>query len=140
MGRLSFPDNGPVYLDANCFIYSIEHIEPYDSLLKPIWLRGGIITSDLTLLEVLVKPLQAGDTELQSLYRELLNAAEVERVALDVAVLEQAAVMRASLGIKTPDAIHAASGILRGCALFLSNDKNFARIPQLPFAYLQDYL
>jgi len=29
MGRLILPENGPVYLDANCFIYSVERIEPY---------------------------------------------------------------------------------------------------------------
>lgn len=33
MGQLTLPDAGLIYLDANCLIYSVEHIEPYDLLL-----------------------------------------------------------------------------------------------------------
>ena len=140
MGRLILPDEGAIYLDANGFIYSVEHIEPYCTLLQPIWQRGGIVTSELTLLDVLVKPFQAGDELLQATYRELLDTAEVERLPLTAAVLEQAARLRATTGIKTPDAIHAASSLIRNAALFLSNDKGFQKIPTLSFAYLQDLL
>nr|VFJ91116.1 MAG: hypothetical protein BECKLFY1418A_GA0070994_101440 [Candidatus Kentron sp. LFY] len=80
MGGLILPENGPVYLDANCFIYSVERIEPYCGILEPVWRRGGIVTSDLTLLEVLVKPFKAGDGLLQGIYRDLLDAEEIERV------------------------------------------------------------
>ncbi len=92
------------------------------------------------MLEVLVKPFQAGDELLQATYRELLDTAEVERLPLTAAVLEQAARLRATTGIKTPDAIHAASSLIRNAALFLSNDKGFQKIPALSFAYLQDLL
>jgi hypothetical protein len=37
MGTLTLPDAGPIYLDANGFIYSVERIEPYRSLLEPMW-------------------------------------------------------------------------------------------------------
>lgn len=40
MGSISLPDSGSVYLDTNCFIYSIEHIDPFDALLKPVWLAA----------------------------------------------------------------------------------------------------
>lgn len=29
MGALDLPASGVIYLDANCFIYSVERIEPY---------------------------------------------------------------------------------------------------------------
>ena len=29
MGPLILPTHGPVYLDANGFIYSVERVEPY---------------------------------------------------------------------------------------------------------------
>lgn len=32
MGSLTLPPAGPVYLDANGFMYSIERIEPYRTL------------------------------------------------------------------------------------------------------------
>jgi predicted nucleic acid-binding protein len=141
MGGLNLPKDGLVYLDANCFIYTVERIEPYCSLLAPAWQRGGgIITADLTLLEVLVKPFQSGDALLQSLYRELLNAQEVERVPLSPEILEQAALIRAETGIKTPDAIHAACGLARQCVLFISNDPGFRRLSRLPLVYLQEQI
>ncbi len=39
MGRLTLPSTGPVYLDASGFIYSVERIEPYRTLLEPMWLQ-----------------------------------------------------------------------------------------------------
>jgi hypothetical protein len=77
---LTLPDAGLIYLDANCLIYSVEHIEPYDPLLQQVWRRGGVITSELSLLEVLVKPFKAKDRLLQTSYRELLKAPEVKRL------------------------------------------------------------
>nr|VFJ58251.1 MAG: Predicted nucleic acid-binding protein, contains PIN domain [Candidatus Kentron sp. FM]VFJ58550.1 MAG: Predicted nucleic acid-binding protein, contains PIN domain [Candidatus Kentron sp. FM]VFK11555.1 MAG: Predicted nucleic acid-binding protein, contains PIN domain [Candidatus Kentron sp. FM] len=140
MGALNLPGYGAIYLDTNCFIYSVERIEPYCSILEPVWQRGGIITSDLTLLEVLVKPFRRGDRFLQQLYGELLNAEQVERVPLSPVLLERAASLRAATGIKTPDAIHAACALAHRAVLFISNDKRLQCIPELPFAYLNDCL
>jgi hypothetical protein len=41
MGRLILPDQGAIYLDANCFFCSVERIEPCGTLLAPVWRRGG---------------------------------------------------------------------------------------------------
>ena len=69
MGSLVLPEHGRVYLDANCFIYSVEGVEPYYSILKPLWRAVSdkqltIVTSEITLLEVLVKPLKTGDFDM----------------------------------------------------------------------------
>lgn len=37
MGRLSLPVSGLVYVDTNCVIYSVERIQPFGSLLEPLW-------------------------------------------------------------------------------------------------------
>jgi predicted nucleic acid-binding protein len=139
VGQLTLPDAGLIYLDANCLIYSVEHIEPYDLLLQQVWRRGGVMTSELALLEVLVKPFKAKDTLLQTSYRELLKAPEVKHLMpLTAEVLEQAARLRAEVNIKTPDAIHAASALIGEAVLFLSNDERFKRVSGLPFLYLND--
>lgn len=138
MGQLTLPDVGLIYLDANCLIYSIEHIEPYCTLLQPVWQRGNVITSELSRLEVLVKPIQAKDALLQKSYQELLNAPEVESLPVTTEVLERAAWLRAMIGIKTPDAIHAASALIHNAVLFLSNDDGFKRVEGLPFQYLKE--
>jgi hypothetical protein len=42
MGSLILPTSGQIYLDMNIFIYSVEKIEPYFSLLKPLSHRSLI--------------------------------------------------------------------------------------------------
>ena len=55
--------------------------------------------------------------------------------------LREAARLRATIpGLKTPDVIHAATALLNGCALFVSNDTGFRRIPGLPLVLLDDVL
>lgn len=71
MGSLILPPSGSVYLDANSIIYSYERVAPYVALLDPFWRAAGpgsfeIITSELTLLEVLVGPLKTGNTRLEA--------------------------------------------------------------------------
>ena len=73
MGELALPASGTVYLDANCFIYSIERIDPFRAILDSIWQAVSVgqitvVTSELTLLEVLVKPLKIGDETTAALF------------------------------------------------------------------------
>ncbi len=100
-----------------------------------------MVSSDLALLEALVKPLQLGDTVLVQLYRDLLTASQETRlIPISRAVIEAAARLRATTGIKTPDAIHAASALGEGVARFVSNDPVYRRIPGLPVTILDDLL
>ena len=144
MGGLTLPDSGTVYMDTNSIIYSIERIEPYRSLLLPVWEAGqagnfAIVTSDLTLHEVLVKPLKDGNALLEAGFRNLLlHSAEVQLLPISHAVLERAASLRATLNTKTPDAIHAATALLAGCRLFLTNAGGFRRVPGLSVTMLKD--
>jgi predicted nucleic acid-binding protein len=140
MGTLSLPSAGSVYVDANTVIYAVEKVEPYKSFLDPLWLAAhagqvSIITSELTWLETLTKPLRDGNAALETLFRAFLTAKEVCLIPATLAVWEHAARLR-SLGLKTPDALHAATGLAAGCALFLSNDTVFTRVPGLPVTIL----
>ena len=40
MGTITLPDRGPIYLDACALIYSVERIEPYRTLIEPVWQRA----------------------------------------------------------------------------------------------------
>ena len=145
MGALALPTSGTVYLDTNAIIYSVERVAPYWPLLRPIWQAAGsgtflILSSEVTLLETLVKPIRDGNTRLENRYRRLLTTArEMHLVSINRLMLEQAARLRASTGIKTPDAIHAATALHEGCLLFVSNDPVFRRVSRLPVAILDDY-
>ena len=145
MGELSLPDYGAVYLDTMGFIYSVERIEPYRSILEPMWRqaqRGRIViaTSELTALETLVKPFREGDSVSASMYRAALDAVEVRLIPATRALWEEAARLRAATGLKAPDALHAASALQHGCALFVTNDGDFKRVSQLAVSVLDDLI
>lgn len=144
MGQLKPPASGVAYVDTNALIYRVERIEPYLTASEPLWaaLDAGlaqVATSDLTLLEVLVKPLRDGNSYLVDLYRNvLLGTAGLNCLPVSRAVLESAATLRAAHNLKTPDAIHAATALAAGCVLFVTNDAAFRRVPGLPVAVLSE--
>lgn len=144
MGTLTLPSEGKIYLDANCFIYSVERIDPYRASLDALWQAvsvGGIIvaTSELTLLEVLVKPLKERDVTTATIFRSVLNhSPDVVMFPITQAVLEEAAQLRATLGLKTPDALHAATALLNDCALLVTNDSAFRKISSLNVVILSE--
>ena len=146
MGVLTLPANGTVYLDANGFIYSIERIDPYRSILDALWLTVSagqvkVVTSELTLLEVLVKPLKVGDATTATLFRTVLkHTPDVQMLPITQSVLEAAANLRATLGLKTPDAVHVATALLNNSMLFVTNDSAFRRVADLNVTVLSELI
>jgi predicted nucleic acid-binding protein len=144
MGVIVLPPSGPAYADASAVIYAIERIEPYYSAGLPLWdaLDAGtqqVVTSELTVLEVLVKPLRDGDLALADLYRQVLLATtNLFCRPISLAVLERAALIRAQQRLRAPDAIHAAEALESGCSIFVTNDPDFSRVPGLSVAVLGD--
>jgi predicted nucleic acid-binding protein len=140
MGTLSLPTSGPVYVDTNTVIYAVEKIEPYASLLQPLWTKANsgelnIVTSELTWLETLTKPICDGNATLEKVFRAFLSAREISLIPATLSIWEQAARLR-GLGLKTPDALHAATALASGCTTFLTNDAGFQRVSSLPVTVL----
>ncbi len=144
MGQLTLPSEGQIYLDANCFIYSIERIDPYRVVLDSLWQAVSVrdifvTTSELTLLEVLVKPLKERDVTTATIFRSILHhTPDVIMVPITEVILEQAAQLRATIGLKTPDALHAATALLNNCALFVTNDSAFNKVTDLNVVVLSE--
>ena len=142
MGQITLPLSGTVYVDTNAVVYRVERIEPFLTASAPLWDaldagRVSIVTSELTLLEVLVKPLREGKTDLASLYRTvLLGTVGLTCLPVSRSILESAAQLRAATNLKTPDAIHAATALAHGSTLFVSNDGGFRRVAGLTLAVL----
>ena len=143
MGKLNLPTSGQAYIDANIVIYSVEKVQPYCSLLFPFWQAAQhqqfqVISSDLTILETFVKPFKECDAVLEATFRELLTASkEVRLVPITRAILEKAALLRATIGL---DAIHAATALIEECAVFITNDMAFERVAGLNVTVLQKIL
>ena len=146
MGQLMLPPSEYVYVDANTVIYSVEKIEPYCTILQTFWHAAQqgdflVISSELVMLETLVKPLKESDTVLEHCFREFLSASqEVRLIPISLTILEHAASLRATSGLKPPDAIHAATALTKGKIPFVTNDPGFKRVSGLSVVILQDIL
>jgi predicted nucleic acid-binding protein len=135
-----------IYLDSNVFIELIErHNSPEAALIRELYGEDGrllwrLTSSELTLAEVLVKPImnaQASDDlaspewQVVDTYRQFVsNIGTFQRIVpVSRDILDLAANVRAmNKTIKLPDAIHVATAMQENCKFFVSNDK---RIPQV---------
>lgn len=146
MGKLILPSYGSVYIDTSVAIYSVEANLDYWDVLQPLWFKSQIgeikiVSSELTLMEALVRPLKTGDSLLVADYEELLlNNEEVGLIPIDRSILREAARLRAETNLKTPDALHAATALMASCQMFLTNDYDYKRIPGLPAVILREVL
>lgn len=143
MGKLTLPNSGLIYLDANIVIYSVEKIAPYHTILQPMWQAAhngnfGLVSSQLLLMETLVKPLREADTVLENIFRDLLlTSREFQLRPITLPILDHAARIRATTRLKPPDAIHVATALsIDNCTMFLTNDVSFQRISELPVIIL----
>ena len=136
MGSITIPNNSRIYLDADCFIYSVERHPDYWPLIKPVWTSAAdslisIFSSQLIITETLVVPLRSGNFSIITSYEAFLSAGDLQLLPITEAVLREAASIRAKYNVKTPDAIHAATALLSKCDIFLTNDKEFGRFTEL---------
>lgn len=145
MGQVTFAPSDKIYLDTAPVIYSVEKHRDYWILMQPVWaaLQNGeiqIITSELTLLEVLVAPIKQNDSSLAADYENLLTRTEINSSAVTAEVLRRAAELRARHNFKTPDAIHAATAQINNCDLLIANDSAFERVSGLRVVILKDLI
>jgi len=133
MGAL-IPDGSQVLLDTVAIIYFLEHDGPRQQLAADILTRieqgklKGVISS-LALTELLVPTYRAGDTsQARKLANLLRNFHNLEMVPLTDEIAMEAARLRAMHGLRTPDAIHAATAMACKADGILTNDKRLRRM------------
>ena len=131
-----------VGLDTAPLIYFIEQNPTYLEIVRAFFRamdRGDlrVVTSTLTLTEVLVYPLRQGNTELARQYQDILFDQE-NLITLPVSpeIAELAAQLRASRNLRTPDAIQMATAIHGGATFFFTNDLRLPIIPNLEIIVL----
>ncbi len=135
MGWIAQLQGKVVGLDTAPLIYFIEQNPNYLEMMRLFFRafdRGDfrMVTSTVTLVEVLVHPLRQRNTILAQEYREiLLNQECLTVVELTPDIAEKAAQLRATYNLRSPDAIQMATAIREGASFFLTND---ARLPSLP--------
>jgi predicted nucleic acid-binding protein len=115
-----------IFWDTNLFIYLFEGDGPLHArvvdLRRNMLERGDqLVTSALTLGEILVKPLERGNAELAAKYEEAVTSTSL-MIGFDVRAARIYASLRSDRSIRAPDAIQLACAAAAGVDLFITND------------------
>jgi predicted nucleic acid-binding protein len=143
MGSIALPRTGTIHVDANVLIYSIERIASFWPVLEPLWQaviaqQIPVCGSELLITECLVAPIKQNNSRLVATYESAFRSRQLKLLPVAQPILRQGAVLRAQYGLRTPDAIHAATAAANQCGLFLTNDTAFRRVTNLPVVILND--
>lgn len=129
-----------IFFDTNLFIYLVEDSGDRGARVGEIVerlseRRDELLTSTLTLAEVLVKPLAAGDVDWADRYEKLLNSPGVSLIPFDRSSARIYAQLRQDKTIKAPDAIQLSYAASARCDLFITNDDRLSRkiVPGIQF-------
>lgn len=115
-----------IFWDTNLFIYLFEGEGSLSQRVKELRQamidRGDqLLTSTLTLGEILVKPLERLETELARKYEETVTATAL-MIPFDVKAARVYAELRSDRSLRAPDAIQLACAGAAGVDLFITND------------------
>ena len=135
-----------IFWDTNLFIYLIEGsgtlLQQTKALREKMLVRGDeLLTSTITLGEVLVKPIELRDAKAISFYENLLKT-----TARLLPFEEKAAMMyarlRADRTLRPPDVIQLACAATAGVDLFITNDTRllYKQVPGIQFIVPLDRL
>ena len=133
-------------LDTAPLIYFIEDSAPYGQIIgtlisSAIENNCILMTSVITLVEVLTQPLRMKQANIAEKYRTvLIDSKNIIMHPVDTLIAEKAAELRAKYQIKTPDALQIATCIENNATVFITNDKQIKRVKEIEVAVLSDFV
>lgn len=131
----SLPNGTLVLIDSAPIIYVLEGHPIHAGRFRQLFERHAageiqFAVSTVTILEVMTGPLGHGNDALAERYRNVLSTWMVVELTLDVAAM--AARLRATLKLKLPDAVQAASALAVNADALVTHDRDFSRLTALP--------
>lgn len=125
------PEGALLLVDSAPIVYLLEHHPRLAARFRPLFAahaagRFRLAVTTTALLEVLTGPLRVGDEALAERYRDILESWNVVELTVDIAAT--AARLRASLALKLPDAVQAASAIAINADALVTHDRDFSRL------------
>ena len=126
-----------VYLDTNVLIRGMERTDAGAGEVGRLIEfaerdRLELVTSELTLSEVLVGPIRLGDDILATAYFDLLTDDPIfELLPVTRDILVESSQIRARSSARLPDSVHVATAILSGCGLIVSYDRRLRDLCEL---------
>jgi predicted nucleic acid-binding protein len=135
-----------IALDTNIFIYWLEESPRYLAITDLVFSRVGdpnfeAVTSSVTMTELFVPAYRERNKLRLSAYHGILTTYEnLQWIAVDLAIADLAAQLRADYRLETPDAIQAATALRAGATGLVTNDPAFVRVEGFETAVLDRYL
>lgn len=133
-----------VLIDTNVWIYHLqqhaEHGAAAGRILESLEhgrIRG--VSSELLLLELIVRPLQLQRQDIADEYEAMVREfPNLELVPISRDVLLDAATLRARHRLRTPDAIQLATAIRAGATLAVTNDAAWRAVSEIDVLLLTE--
>jgi predicted nucleic acid-binding protein len=133
-------------IDTCIFIYQWEANPRYSPLTDFIFTSleqsdFAAVTSTITMTELLVHPYRERDaTRANDLFGLLSTYPNLEWIAPTLEIAARASEIRARFGLRTPDALQAATAVQVNATAMLTNDPIFRRVPDFRVLVLDDYV
>lgn len=135
-----------VGFDTPVFVYHIEQSSRWAAAAGAalrVMADGQFtgMTSVLTVLEVAIKPLQLGRPEVADVYEALLE--DIPNLAilnLDLRAARIGAELRATHGLRTPDALQIGACLAHGAEAFVTNDQRWRRVKGINVVWLNEFV
>jgi predicted nucleic acid-binding protein len=133
-----------VLIDTSVWIYHFEENPMFGEAASRIIeeLEAGRfrgIASELTLLEITVKPLQLGRQDAADDYETLLSYfPNLDLIPVNREILLNAASLGARSRLRTPDAIQVATAIASHATLAVTNDETWVQVPGIDVLLLKN--
>lgn len=128
-----------IFWDTNLFIYLLERNERFSPMTRELrtkmLTRGDqLLTSTITLGEILIKPTQAGDAERCRRYERAISSAAT-LVPFNVKAARHYASIKSSRAVQAPDAVQLSCAASAGVDLFVTNDDRLQnqQVPGIQF-------
>ena len=120
-----------VFWDTNLFIYLFEKNAEWSSRVielrrRMLARRDELLTSYLTIGEVIAKPKQLGNVMLEKSYLNFFASGSIELVAFDLEAAKRYGDIRSRERIRPADAIQLACAAAAGTDLFVTNDNRLS--------------
>ncbi|MBZ5579619.1 MAG: type II toxin-antitoxin system VapC family toxin [Acidobacteriia bacterium] len=122
-----------IFWDTNLFIYLFENNAEWSprvvELRRKMLTRGDtLLTSWLTVGEVLTKPKQLGNAILEKSYLNLFSGGPIEMVSFEVEAAKRYGEIRSRERVRPADAMQLACAAAAGTDLFVTNDSRLSDV------------
>jgi predicted nucleic acid-binding protein len=135
-----------IALDSCIFIYQWEASPTYSPLTDCIFSsveqgHPAAFTSTITMTELLVHPYRKRDEDQVDELMELFSTfPNLDWIVPDLEIARNAARIRADHGLKTPDALQAATAVHANATALITNDPIFRRMKDFDSLLLDEFL